>query len=493
MPLPIELFMREYYEPRLLSRIIGGEKFKQITALTDLNRTQPEVAIMQVFKNEEKEDQVSVTIKIADVVKNKTDKNGTSFEQWSGAYDLRVFRDGQLVGYFPDEAGKIEVDHATKSRLVTFNDIKLPSGTKNDSITFSAYAFNKDKVKSTTAKYEFPITKSLGKRRSRAYIIAIGVNAHENPSWDLRYAANDAVAINSIVKNQLEKTGVFDEIISIPLISRYSSDTTPKKKLEANPVTKAMIKEVFARLAGETTGSEKLLKIIPNAVNLKQATPDDMLLISYSGHGLADENRQFHLFPYDIGMGSNRVVDDELLHHTISSDNLSLWLRDVDAGEIIMIIDACNSAASVEGEDFKPGPMGSRGLGQLAYDKRMRILAASQAEAVALESDLIKHGVLTYALIQEGLEAERADHEPKDKRIFAGEWLTYGEARVPELYRLIRSGQADKLANSVGQKGQIYHFTPDSINKKERSINVQQPTLFDFTKNESDFVLTILK
>jgi hypothetical protein len=40
-----------------------------------------------------------------------------------------------------------------------------------------------------------------------------------------------------------------------------------------------------------------------------------------------------------------------------------------------IIIDACHSAASFEGEGFKPGPMGSRGLGQLAYDKRIRILA----------------------------------------------------------------------------------------------------------------------
>ena len=42
---------------------------------------------------------------------------------------------------------------------------------------------------------------------------------------------------------------------------------------------------------------------------------------------------------------------------------------------MVMIIDACHSAGSVEHEGFKPGPMGSRGLGQLAYNKRMRILA----------------------------------------------------------------------------------------------------------------------
>ena len=55
-------------------------------------------------------------------------------------------------------------------------------------------------------------------------------------------------------------------------------------------------------------------------------------------------------------------------------------LRDVDAGDLVLIVDACHSAAAIEGTDFKPGPMGSRGLGQLSYDKGMRILTATQAD-----------------------------------------------------------------------------------------------------------------
>ena len=46
---------------------------------------------------------------------------------------------------------------------------------------------------------------------------------------------------------------------------------------------------------------------------------------------------------------------------SISSDELAEWLRDIDAGEIILIIDACQSAGIVGGSGFKPGPLGSRG------------------------------------------------------------------------------------------------------------------------------------
>ena len=84
--------------------------------------------------------------------------------------------------------------------------------------------------------------------------------------------------------------------------------------------------------------------------------------------------------------------------------------------------------------------MGSRGLGQLAFDKGMRILAASQADDVALESDLIKQGLLSFALVENGLEGKQADFKPKDKKITLEEWLSYGVNRVPSLAEEVRGG-----------------------------------------------------
>jgi uncharacterized caspase-like protein len=108
----------------------------------------------------------------------------------------------------------------------------------------------------------------------------------------------------------------------------------------------------------------------------------------------------------------------------VSSDELSGWMRDVDAGDLVMIVDTCHSAATVEEPGFKPGPMGSRGLGQLAYDKGMRILAASQADDVALESEKLKQGLLTYALVQNGLEDRQAAGSDGKGEITMEGWLT---------------------------------------------------------------------
>ncbi len=150
----------------------------------------------------------------------------------------------------------------------------------------------------------------------------------------------------------------------------------------------------------------------------------------------------------------------------------------MDAGDISLIVDACHAAASVEEElDFKPGPMGSRGLGQLAYDKGMRILAASQVADVALESRLVKHGLLTYALVLDGLVQGRADFEPEDGRITLSEWLAYGLARVPSL--------ADEII-----RGEVRAARGIRIPKSGRRIT-QQPALFDFARRQGEVLLDL--
>lgn len=189
------------------------------------------------------------------------------------------------------------------------------------------------------------------------------------------------------------------------------------------------------------------------------------MIVTYSGHGVSDDKGEFYLFPADIGKGDRRELTPELYAKAISSEVLSKWLRDVDAGEFLLVVDACQSAASVEGGGgFRPGPMGSRGLGQLAYDKGMRLLAASQAEQSAIESQLLKHGLLTYALLREGLEEGAADKAPVDHIITGEEWLTFGSERVPVLYQEIK--------NNPSVRG----VEPHDL------ANIQHPVLFDFAR-----------
>jgi len=177
--------------------------------------------------------------------------------------------------------------------------------------------------------------------------------------------------------------------------------------------SKANLKAVLSLLAGQAD-TNAIKTRIPGADKLQKATPDDMVILSFACHGDSDQKGNFYLFPF-IGTDA-KMTSQELYGHAISDTELSNWLRGVDARQMAMIVDACHSVASVENGEFKPGPMGSRGLGQLAYEKGMLLLAASQAEDVALEPQELKHGLLTYALALDGLEAKQADWKPRMAR-----------------------------------------------------------------------------
>src|SRR2546421_2245981 len=122
-----------------------------------------------------------------------------------------------------------------------------------------------------------------------------------------------------------------------------------------------------------------------------------------------------------------------ILSHSISDEEIEAAVEGIDAGQMLLVIDACNSGQALEAEEKRRGPMNSKGLAQLAYEKGMYILTAAQSFQAAQEAAQLGHGLLTYALIEEGLQQGAADTEPKDGVVLAREWLDYATARVPQM------------------------------------------------------------
>jgi hypothetical protein len=457
---PLEIYMRDYYEPRLLAKILSDVPLPALPPVTELNRIQPIVRIDDVRQDPVRTDYVAVRVQVQGVAGSSVVGGGT------GARDLRIFRNGQLVGYL--DGGLVRPGGAS---FVKEFPVRLPAGDRE--VRFSAYAFNDDRIKSVTGRYSYVPNRPVVAPRGRAYLITVGVNDHENADWNLRFAANDARQIGTRLGLLIEQQGVYDGIVTVPLIADAATGTV---------ATKANLKAVLDVLAGRTPNPATPLARVPGAARLRQARPDDLVLLSFSGHGY-DEAGMFYLLPSDTGAGQGRTVTPELDAHAISNDELSQWIRDIDAGDMAMIIDACHSAASV-GDEFRPGPMGSRGFAQLAFDKGMRILAASQSDDVALESDRLEHGLLSYALVDEGLNKLRADFRPRDGKITIAEWFDYGVSRVPRL--------ADELANrEVGASvpASDRGFVRLTTGPRTRPHHQQQPAVFDFTKGRRDVVL----
>jgi WD40 repeat protein len=499
-PLPVEIFMRDYYEPKLLPRLLAGEEFRPVRPLAELNRFQPKVEIKDVRVEDGKAGTVAVTVEV-EAASGTLERDGKKVPMKTGVYDLRLFRDGQLVTQMPSPAYEPSgigtsweeelrqwrgvhkiIDFETGKKTIIFRGMQLPRRAGLKEVEFSAYAFNEDRVKSATARTRITIPKGLPPRQGRAYVVAVGVNAYESSDWDLRYAAKDAQYFLDVVNPLLEKTRNYAEVVPVRLISDWTVGPSGQRKITINDATKTKFKTVLDLLAGRKV-KPGLRSTIPNAERLIPVQPEDLVLIAFSSHGYADTAGVFYLFPYDIGSQAGRKVGPELLRRAISSDELSLWMQEIDAGEMVMIIDACHSAASVEGTGFKPGPMGARGLGQLAYDKGMRILASTRADDVAWESPLTKQGLLSYALVQNGLVEKQADFDPQDRKILFSEWLKYGVKRVPELYSEVRSGQVsgaeEKAAKLTAYRGGV-EVDHDEI--AEAQADVQQPSLFDFRR-----------
>jgi WD40 repeat protein len=515
-PLPLEIFMRDYYEPRLLARLLSGEKFPAARSIAQLNRAQPRVSITSVEQQQARPELFNVTIEVSQAPPAAAEGAGIAARA-AGVYDLRLFRDGQLVGYAPAEGGEVRTNATDGAATITFKDIKLPRRAGSEEIELSAYAFNEDRVKSLTARETFRPGVRPPATKGRAYIISVGVNAYENAAWDLRFAANDARRLQEVVSARVAQSGDYAEVVRVPLVSDYElkdgKKASPRVVSEAS-ATKANFKAVLDLLAGKSVDAA-MLKGIPDAGQLKQATPEDLVIISFSSHGYADERGAFYLLPYDTGEGAQMK---DVLARSISSDELSSWLADVDAGELALVVDACHSAASVQGEGFKPGPMGSRGLGQLSYDKGMRILTSTQADNVALETNLTEQGLLTFALTREGLESSRADFSPPDGAITVAEWLAYGEERVPKLFDEIgqrlaemQAGRKDLAELSAVTQAKLVVFAPlaevaaasnlgatrggDDAKRRELGIvafaaKTQRPSLFDFARKRRDVVLS---
>ena len=380
---PVEIFFNEFYYPDLLADLIAGREPKVIADIAQKDRRQPRLKLSLADLPPTTDDITTRNVKVQIDVTDAA----------AGAQDVRLFRNGALVKVWRGDV----LQGRTTARLETV----LPVVAGENRLT--AYGFNHDNVKSSDATLILNGAKTL-KRAGVAYILAVGVNHYENAQYDLKYAVADAQAFAAEVKRQQEGLGTYERV---EVLSLYDADAT-----------KAKITAAIAQVAA-------------------RAQPEDAVIIYFAGHGTAQQN-QFFLIPHDLGYtGSRTQLDaqgmETLLAHAISDRELEAAFEPLSAGQILFVIDACNSGQALEAEEKRRGPMNSKGLAQLAYEKGMYILTAAQSFQAAQEVEQVGHGLLTYALVDEGLKQMRADAAPKDGTVLAREWFDYTVRRVPEM------------------------------------------------------------
>jgi WD40 repeat protein/uncharacterized caspase-like protein len=413
---PIEWFFNEFYYPGLLADVFNGKRPRVAQDVSKKDRRQPVVKLSLVGQPRESSvatRTVKVKIDVSDAPADKDNPQGT------GAQDVRLFRNGSLVKVWHGDVLK------GQASVTLEQEITVTAGPNR----LVAYAFNRDNVKSKDAPLVFTGAETL-KRKGTAYIIAVGVNEYANNQYNLKYAVADAKSFGEEMRRRQTQLAGFERVEVIQLLDQDA--------------TKTNILGAIKRLSGEP--GPPTLKSGPLDA-LKRAEPEDTVVIYYAGHGTAQAQR-FYLIPHDLGYTGERTKLTEqglktILDHSISDIELETAVEGLDAGHLLLIIDACNSGQALEAEEKRRGPMNSKGLAQLAYEKGMYILTAAQSFQAALEASQLGHGYLTYALVEEGLKTPVADSAPKDGVVIAREWLDFATERVPQM-------QEEKMSQGRG-------------------------------------------
>jgi WD40 repeat protein len=405
---PAETFFNEFYYPGLLAEVMAGKKPRAPKNISQLDRRQPELALaLQNGPGDSgSTSERSLTVKI-NITEKAADQDHSS---GSGARDVRLFRNGALVKAWRGDVLK------GQSTATLETNVAIVAGENR----LAAYAFNRDNVKSRDATLNLNGAASL-KRSGTAYVLSIGVNAYSNSQYNLKYAVADATVFGEEVRRAQQQLANYEHVEVVPLLD--------------DQATKANILAALRRLAGvqPAAGSEA-----PAALEkLKATQPEDAVFIYFAGHGTA-QGQRFYLLPHDLGYAGERTKLDAvglqiILEHGISDEELERAVEGIDADKFLMVIDACNSGQALEAEERRRGPMNSRGLAQLAYEKGMFILTAAQSYQAAQEASQLGHGFLTYALVEEGLKQAAADSNPKDGQVWVREWFDYATTRVPNM------------------------------------------------------------
>ncbi len=475
---PVEAFFKEFYRPGLLQDIFAGNNIEQPTQdLSKIDIRQPFVEITAIDgkatdSSALSSDKKSIKVKVEITDNNSEPRPGISEDTSSDAQDMRLFRNGSLVKLWngnafqlteKDGCQQISETEDSPRKAICETDVQISAG-KNE---LTAYGFNYQDVKSSDSMAVVNGAESLT-REGTLYVLAVGVNKYKNADYNLNYAVKDVVEIGKTLQDNQAKLGNLKQYAKTEIISLTDESATKENILKSLTLFANGEKDAqFASLSDEV--KTQLSKISP-------VQPEDAVVIYFAGHGVS-KGQRFYLLPHNF-TGDAAKLEEQ----SISDLELNDYLEKVDAGKILMVIDACQSGAALGGKNDGKAPMNSKGFAQLAYDKGMLILTAAQSQQAALEAvrigdKTIENGLLTYSLLQ-AFTNKQADKDG-NKQLWEREWFDFAVNEVPLFQREAMRQREVDLKNNPQTKGRsdIFYVNGDAKAKAEER-SVQTPRVF---------------
>lgn len=306
-------------------------------------------------------------------------------------------------------------------------DIPLNAGPNN------IYAWAEDEKGNRSNFIEFKATGEFADS-GKWHFVGIGVSKYKDTSQNLKYADKDIRDIAKFLAR--EYPGI-------------SIDTLFNEK-----VTAANIQALKQRL--------------------KSTQPDDKVLVSFSGHGLLDDDKKFWFATHDVNFSKPA-------QNGFSMNAITSLLEDIPARYRMITLDACHSGDVVAGfstptkTEILPEPVEEKSTvkGNIVINRKkennasaslllksmqliftdqlsntgINLIAASSGTEYALEGEKWNNGVFTYALINGWNYAAR--RESSYNQIHYRDLKQYLQKRVTEL----TYGQ--QTPNTVMENGEL--------------------------------------
>lgn len=422
----IDQLKERYYEPGLLRSIFKIEKteLRDVTAFNS-------VALYPLIEAKITGDQMDIRLtprsgelgKLSIFVNEKEVIQDANPERRTEIKGLSLT---QFNSYFTSDSNKIV--------LRTFNKdswLKSPP--------YEIYYKPFEASRGTERPQDQANNKGPFKGQRHLYAIIVGTSDYSGDKMDLIYPDKDANAFASALKQVATK--LYKENVHITVLT-----TSPTEGQQRS--TRKNIEKAFQEM-------------------YQKVTAEDIMLVYLSGHGTnygeADKS-QFYYLTTDIN-SENLEQKDIRDAYTISSDELTQWLKENHSRRQVVIIDACHS-----GDVAKSlGNIGARDLtpSQVKAFERMKdrtgifVLTGSASDKVSYESSQYGQGLLTYSLLQGMSGGVNFDLNIVD----VGTLFTYASNRVPELAEYIKKIQKPVFGAPLGVPG-ISIGLNDSVNIK---------------------------
>jgi hypothetical protein len=263
------------------------------------------------------------------------------------------------------------------------------------------------------------------------YALIVGTSDYAGQQIDLQYPAKDAEAFSSALAVGAERL--------------FGKDHVQVKLLASGTKEEPTIDNIRKEMETMT-----------------QASPDDIVVLYFSGHGI-NYGGQDGMFYY-LTMGAEGLdavyLNDPVFRSTkaISSQEIANSLNKIPAQKKVLILDACSSGRAADNllaSLTKDIPSSQKRALEFTQDATgAYLLASSAANTVSYESPIYEHGLLTYTLLQ-GMHGGQLTKIESDEYVDVEKLFMYAKNEVPKLAFDI-NGVQDPVMRTPGAKGSLY-------------------------------------